>query len=77
MWLMTKMVGAGDVLGSIDSEVSNPIVGSWFRIEPGPQAEPPKYEYDEVGIVIEGKIYILFSTEYSSRVTYHVRDQVK
>ncbi|OCT54706.1 hypothetical protein CLCR_03211 [Cladophialophora carrionii] len=43
-----------DFLGSRDEKVPNPITGSWFRIEQGPPATPPKYEYDEVGVVIEG-----------------------
>ena len=46
--------GTADCLGSRDEQVQNPIVGSWFRIEQGPPTAPPKYEYDEVGIVIEG-----------------------
>lgn len=32
----------------------NPIAGAWFRMEKGEDATPPKYEYDEFGIVIEG-----------------------
>jgi hypothetical protein len=43
-----------DLLGTESDKVANPIVGSWFRIESGPEAAPPKYEYDEVGVVIEG-----------------------
>ena len=43
-----------DILGSRDAAVNNPIVGSWFRIEQGPAATPPKYEYDEAGVVFEG-----------------------
>ncbi|KUL90029.1 hypothetical protein ZTR_02806 [Talaromyces verruculosus] len=43
-----------DLLGTESDKVANPIVGSWFRIESGPEATPPKYEYDEVGVVIEG-----------------------
>ena len=40
-------------MGSGDAGVQNPIVGSWFRIEQGPAATPPTYEYDEVGVVHE------------------------
>ncbi|CEL02107.1 hypothetical protein ASPCAL03279 [Aspergillus calidoustus] len=36
--------------------IKNPIVGSWFRMEAGPEATPPTYEYDELGVVIEGEI---------------------
>jgi hypothetical protein len=43
-----------DLLGTEKDKIVNPIVGSWFRIESGPEATPPKYEYDEVGVVIEG-----------------------
>ncbi|EXJ68494.1 uncharacterized protein A1O5_08287 [Cladophialophora psammophila CBS 110553] len=45
-----------DFLGSRDENAPNPITGSWFRIERGPPSTPPKYEYDEVGVVIEGSI---------------------
>lgn len=45
---------SADFLGSHNDGLPNPIVGSWFRIEQGPPATPPKYEYDEVGVVIEG-----------------------
>ncbi|KIW13791.1 hypothetical protein PV08_08983 [Exophiala spinifera] len=45
-----------DFLGTRDEKVPNPIVGAWFRIEKGTPATPPKYEYDEVGVVIEGTI---------------------
>ncbi|CAK37798.1 hypothetical protein An02g08360 [Aspergillus niger] len=45
--------GAEDLLGTSRSEEKNPIVGSWFRIEKGPEATPPTYSYDEVGVVIE------------------------
>ncbi|EHA23152.1 hypothetical protein ASPNIDRAFT_128491, partial [Aspergillus niger ATCC 1015] len=45
-----------DLLGTSRSEEKNPIVGSWFRIEKGPEATPPTYSYDEVGVVIEGEI---------------------
>jgi hypothetical protein len=37
-----------------EASIKNPIVGSWFRMEAGPEATPPTYEYDEVGVVIEG-----------------------
>ncbi|EXJ63124.1 hypothetical protein A1O7_03569 [Cladophialophora yegresii CBS 114405] len=43
-----------DFLGSRDDKVPNPITSSWFRIEQGPPATPPTYEYDEVGVVVEG-----------------------
>jgi hypothetical protein len=49
------MACIADFLGSRDSQVPNPIVGSWFRIEQGPLTAPPKYEYDEVGVVFEGE----------------------
>lgn len=52
------MLSIGDLLGTRDSEVRNPIVGSWFRLERGEPATPPKYEYDEVGVVIEGQIHL-------------------
>ncbi|KAL2808866.1 hypothetical protein BJX63DRAFT_439117 [Aspergillus granulosus] len=46
----------GDVLGIEDPNTPNPIVGAWFRMEKGEEATPPKYEYDEFGVVIEGEI---------------------
>ncbi|OJZ89435.1 hypothetical protein ASPFODRAFT_127537 [Aspergillus luchuensis CBS 106.47] len=45
-----------DLLGTSKSGEKNPIVGSWFRIEKGPESTPPTYSYDEVGVVIEGEI---------------------
>lgn len=44
-----------DLLGTSKSGEKNPIVGSWFRIEKGPESTPPTYSYDEVGVVIEGE----------------------
>lgn len=44
-----RCVCTEDLLGTESDKV-----GSWFRIESGPEATPPKYEYDEVGVVIEG-----------------------
>ncbi|RMJ21216.1 hypothetical protein PHISP_07914 [Aspergillus sp. HF37] len=44
----------GDLLGTERSNISNPIVGAWFRMEKGPEATPPMYEFDEFGVVIEG-----------------------
>ncbi|GLB09686.1 hypothetical protein AtubIFM57258_005612 [Aspergillus tubingensis] len=41
--------------GTSKSGEKNPIVGSWFRIEKGPESTPPTYSYDEVGVVIEGE----------------------
>ena len=48
-----------DYLGTKDQKITNPISGAWFRIEKGPESTPPTYEYDEVGVVIQGR--------YSSR----------
>ncbi|KAI5456793.1 hypothetical protein BGZ63DRAFT_467942 [Mariannaea sp. PMI_226] len=45
-----------DYLGTQNRKVTNPITGSWFRMEKGPEATPPTYEYDEVGVVVEGEI---------------------
>ncbi|KAJ5439370.1 uncharacterized protein N7458_010368 [Penicillium daleae] len=44
-----------DYLGT-QKDTSSPITGSWFRIEKGPESTPPTYEYDEVGVVIEGEM---------------------
>ncbi|KAJ5312881.1 hypothetical protein N7508_003711 [Penicillium antarcticum] len=44
-----------DDLGTENEQVTNPIVGAWFRIEKGPESTPPTYDYDEVGVVLEGK----------------------
>ncbi|KAF3395451.1 hypothetical protein DPV78_008770 [Talaromyces pinophilus] len=57
-----------DLLGTESDKVANPIVGSWFRIESGPEAAPPKYEYDEVGVVIEGEINMRDETGQSITV---------
>ncbi|KAK6386895.1 hypothetical protein LTS17_000159 [Exophiala oligosperma] len=52
-----------DLLGSRDEGVPNPITGSWFRIEKGPPATPPKYDYDEVGVVIKGETALKAPTQ--------------
>ncbi|KAL4960123.1 uncharacterized protein BDV14DRAFT_205052 [Aspergillus stella-maris] len=44
-----------DLLGTKDPKHRDPIVGAWFRMEKGPEATPPMYEYDEFGVVIEGE----------------------
>ncbi|KAL4922086.1 hypothetical protein BDW62DRAFT_197322 [Aspergillus aurantiobrunneus] len=36
-------------------QCAGPIVGAWFRMEKGPESTPPKYEYDEFGIAVEGE----------------------
>lgn len=46
---------SADYLGT-QQGTSSPITGSWFRIERGPESTPPKYDYDEVGVVIEGEM---------------------
>lgn len=46
---------SADYLGT-EQDIPSPITGSWFRIEKGPESTPPKYEYDEVGVVIEGEM---------------------
>jgi hypothetical protein len=51
-----------DLLGTRDNKVVNPIVGSWFLLEKGGPATPPKYEYDEVGVVIEGQFHLLWGS---------------
>ncbi|KAJ5981615.1 hypothetical protein N7499_009334 [Penicillium canescens] len=43
-----------DYLETENEQVANPIVGAWFRIEKVPEPTPPAYEYDEVGITLEG-----------------------
>lgn len=43
-----------DLLGTERKDVADPLVGAWFRMEKGPEATPPTYEYDEFGVVIEG-----------------------
>ncbi|RAK80050.1 uncharacterized protein BO72DRAFT_493881 [Aspergillus fijiensis CBS 313.89] len=57
-----------DLLGTEKRESGNPIVGSWFRIEKGPEATPPEYTYDEVGIVIEGEINLRDETGQTATV---------
>ncbi|RDW68717.1 uncharacterized protein DSM5745_08477 [Aspergillus mulundensis] len=44
-----------DLLGTEDKSTRDPIVGAWFRMEKGPEATPPTYEYDEFGVVVEGE----------------------
>lgn len=57
------------MLGSRDTSVKNPIVGSWFRIERGPVATPPKYEYDETGVVFEGQSFSVFQPSAACSLT--------
>jgi hypothetical protein len=52
-----KFTDTADYLGTQNAKISNPISGSWFRMEKGPESTPPMYEYDEVGVVLEGRKY--------------------
>ena len=63
---LTACVRTEDLLGTESDKIANPIVGSWFRIESGPEATPPKYEYDEVGVVIEGSYPSSFRPSFPS-----------
>ncbi|KAJ5608620.1 hypothetical protein N7537_005239 [Penicillium hordei] len=56
------------LLGTKDTDVSHPIVGAWFRMEKGEEASPPKYEYDEIGVVIEGEINLRDETGETATV---------
>lgn len=47
-----------DYLGTESEKATSPISGSWFRIEQGPEATPPRYDYNEIGVVIEGELYL-------------------
>ncbi|KAL2825858.1 hypothetical protein BJY01DRAFT_241485 [Aspergillus pseudoustus] len=51
------------------TSAANPIVGSWFRMESGPEATPPRYEYDEVGVVLEGEITLRDESGQTTTVT--------
>ena len=44
-----------DFLGTQNDTATSPITGAWFRMEQGPESTPPTYEYDEVGVVVEGE----------------------
>ncbi|KAJ5814174.1 uncharacterized protein N7503_000924 [Penicillium pulvis] len=61
-----------DYLGTENEKANNPITGAWFRIEKGPEATPPTYDYDEVGIVIEGEM--TFRDETGKAATVGVGD---
>lgn len=65
-----RALTSADCLGTRDNKDENPIVGSWFRIERGPPATPPKYEYDEVGIVIEGAVDEAWYRDWTWPLTY-------
>ncbi|KAL4902021.1 hypothetical protein BDW74DRAFT_181179 [Aspergillus multicolor] len=58
-----------DLLGTEDKTTPNPIVGAWFRMEKGSEATPPKYEYDEFGVVIEGEFNFRDETGNAATVT--------
>ncbi|KOC08239.1 hypothetical protein AFLA70_285g001501 [Aspergillus flavus AF70] len=57
-----------DYLGTEDEKAIGPISGSWFRIEKGPEATPPRYDYDEIGVVIEGEITLKDETGQTETV---------
>ncbi|PWY94744.1 hypothetical protein BO94DRAFT_582134 [Aspergillus sclerotioniger CBS 115572] len=44
-----------DMLGTQQSDIPDPIVGAWFRMEKGTESTAPTYEYDEFGVVYEGE----------------------
>ena len=43
-----------------NADVKNPLTAAYLRIEKGPAASPPKYEFDEAGIILEGNNTRLF-----------------
>ncbi|KAL3434390.1 hypothetical protein BDV09DRAFT_195900 [Aspergillus tetrazonus] len=57
-----------DQLGTQDTKIPNPIVGAWFRMEKGPVSTPPSYEYDEIGVVVEGEFNIRDETGNTATV---------
>ncbi|KAE8361864.1 hypothetical protein BDV27DRAFT_147466 [Aspergillus caelatus] len=57
-----------DYLGAESDKATSPISGSWFRIEKGPEATPPRYDYDEIGVVIEGEITLKDATGHTETV---------
>ncbi|KAL5044337.1 hypothetical protein BDW71DRAFT_209339 [Aspergillus fruticulosus] len=58
--------------GTEDKSIPNPIVGAWFRMEKGPESSPPTYEYDELGVVVEGEFN--FRDETGKRATAKAGD---
>ncbi|GAA88968.1 hypothetical protein AKAW_07082 [Aspergillus luchuensis IFO 4308] len=66
----TLTADIADLLGTSKSGEKNPIVGSWFRIEKGPESTPPTYSYDEVGVVIEGEINLRDEIGQTVTVSY-------
>lgn len=43
-----------DSVGTQEGETPNPLTGAWFRMEKGPEVSPPTYEYNEIGIMVDG-----------------------
>jgi hypothetical protein len=47
---------SAEIFGSHDNEgIKNPLTAAYLRIEKGPAVSPPKYDFDEAGIVLEGR----------------------
>lgn len=51
---------AGDMFCTPDKNAPNPLTGSFFLLEKIDTLEPaPKYDYDESGVVLKGKLTAL------------------
>lgn len=47
-------ITAVDSVGTQEGKTVHPLTGAWFRMEQGPEVTPPKYQYNEIGIMIDG-----------------------
>jgi len=44
-----------EIFGSdTKANIKNPLTAAYLRVEKGPAASPPVYDFDEAGIVLEG-----------------------
>ncbi|KAJ1322914.1 ethanolamine utilization protein EutQ [Microdochium nivale] len=53
----TNHVFYSEIFGSPkDASIKNPCTAAYLRIEKGPPVSPPRYDFDEAGILLEGEI---------------------
>lgn len=57
-----------DLFGTKGEDVTNPIVGGWFRVEEGPAVAAPPYPCDEVGLVFEGRNDVPLGSNHANKI---------
>ncbi|KAL2866492.1 uncharacterized protein BJX67DRAFT_354943 [Aspergillus lucknowensis] len=57
-----------DSVGTQEGKTPNPLTGAWFRMEKGPEVSPPTYDYNEIGIMVDGEMDFVDETGQKATV---------